>query len=64
VKLYVGLKEKQNPQSLRVKKNLARKRTLNTILFMDLFKSKEDAEKYFKAIDCRVACGKVNPSDY
>jgi len=57
MKLYIGLKEKAKPAIFESEKEPIRETHSQYDIIYGPFKSKEDAEKYLKAMDCGVACG-------
>jgi hypothetical protein len=57
MKLYVGLKEKVKPAIFESEKEPSKETHPQYDIIYGPFKTEEDAEKYFKAMDCGVACG-------
>jgi len=57
MKLYVGLKENAKPVIFESEKEPDKDKHPQYDIIYGPFKSREDAEKYVKAMDCGVACG-------
>jgi hypothetical protein len=56
MKLYVGLKEKDKPAIFESENEPSKETRSQYDIIYGPFKTKEDAEKYVKAMDCGVAC--------
>ncbi|MGA2681337.1 MAG: hypothetical protein ABSF44_05990 [Candidatus Bathyarchaeia archaeon] len=56
MKLYVGLKEKAQPEIFESEKEPRKETYPQFDIIYGPFKNKEDAEKYVKAMECGVAC--------
>ena len=57
MKLYVGLKENAKPVIFESEQELSKEKHSQYDIIYGPFKDKEEAEKYVKAMDRRVACG-------
>ncbi len=57
MKVYVGLKEKTQPAIFESKREASKVTHPQYDIIYGPFKSREDAEKYLKAMICGVACG-------
>jgi hypothetical protein len=56
LKLFVGLKERDQPTIFESEKEPTKEMHPQYEIIYGPFKSREDAEKYVKAMECGVAC--------
>ena len=57
MKIFVGLKEKAQPTIFESDYKPSKETHPQFDIIYGPFKSKEESEKYIKAMDCGVACG-------